>query len=287
MSRSTHPAFCKRNLQSVGTFGLFATLAAAAAVVGPGYWLVAALACYVGTIYLAWPLVDEFRKAKNSKALKNEFWIGVIFAFLLLLLGTILLLWHHGAEPGNVNVSGTCNVTGNGNNVTCTLPPSDQTKQTLELSKLEIRKVDISGPTASYDLTATVPIKNASRQDATITRFGAQFVYTGNAEVLTTEQENEDWQSFAAGLKRNDKSTLQILGRAAWKADSKFTVLGKEEYESFLAGDYLIYFLFLLEYRDDNLAPGKHRMTELCYFFQKDFSRLNLCRGHNRTYISD
>jgi hypothetical protein len=120
MAGRPHPAYSPRNQRSIGTFLLVIAAVAAIAVIAPGYWLIAALACYAAAVFVWWPLVNEWYGVPNWKALKSEFWIASLTGTLLILFGIILMFWHpNAATPsiaGNGNVVGnSVNITGNNN----------------------------------------------------------------------------------------------------------------------------------------------------------------------------
>jgi len=89
-----HPAHSTRNRWTV--LATLATVAAAAAiaVITPGYWILATVACYLAAAFLIWPLITEARAAINWRHLKSEFWVGATAGAILFIFGTVLIFEH-------------------------------------------------------------------------------------------------------------------------------------------------------------------------------------------------
>lgn len=134
-------------------------------------------------------------------------------------------------------------------------------------------------------LLATIAIKNAGSLPALI-------ISSNNAVILTPRQmtgaeEDGEWDHLGNAEETRHDAPRRLEPGQEWPDYAVVRTLERKEYQAFLAGTYLIYFLMRTEYRDALLPVTKHRITEVCHYYVKDLARPRSCHGHNRSFVGD
>lgn len=148
---------------------------------------------------------------------------------------------------------------------------------------VEVRGVTFALPPQGQRLLATISIENIGALPATVIGSNNAFILT--AKEMTSEEENREWDHLGEVAANDAPRSLEPGGR--WPDYAVVRTLERKEYQAFLSGAALIYFLMRTQYRDASLPAGRHRITETCYYYSKDPQQRRSCHGHNRRYVSD
>jgi hypothetical protein len=151
-------------------------------------------------------------------------------------------------------------------------------------AQITIGAVEFTLPPQANRVLASISIKNDGSLPALIIGSNNAFILT--AKEMTAQEEESEWAHLGAAEARQG-APQRLEAGAQWPHYAVVKTLERDEYQAFLSGSDLIYFLMRTVYRDGSLAPSKRRITEACYYYAKDPQRPRTCRGHNRRYVAD
>jgi hypothetical protein len=152
-------------------------------------------------------------------------------------------------------------------------------------SRIKMASLVFGFPAGSDQLSASVSIRNEGSLPASI--IGSNNAFVLAPKPMTGREEDDEWQHLgdAEEIRQQIHRTLQP--GEDWRDYAVVRAARRAEYQGFLGGAYLLYFLMRTEYRDPSLPITKHRVTEICYYFVKDLQRPRSCHSHNRLLVSD
>ena len=152
-------------------------------------------------------------------------------------------------------------------------------------ARIELGGVAFSLPPQADRVLANVSIKNVGSLPALITGSNNAFILT--SKEMTGEEEETEWDHLGDAAQTPGGAPQSLEAGAQWPDYAVVKTLERNEYQAFLSGSGLIYFLVRVIYRDEFLAANKRHITEACYYYVKDPQRPRACRGHNRRYVAD
>jgi hypothetical protein len=152
-------------------------------------------------------------------------------------------------------------------------------------ARIELGGVAFSLPPQAERVLANVSIKNVGSLPALVIGSNSAFILTSKA--MTGEEEETEWDHLGDAAQTPGGAPQRLEAGAQWPDYAVVKTLERNEYQAFLSGSRLIYFLVRVIYRDESLAANKRRITEACYYYVKDPQRPRACRGHNRRYVAD
>jgi hypothetical protein len=152
-------------------------------------------------------------------------------------------------------------------------------------ARIEVGGVAFSLPPQADRVLASISIKNAGSLPALIIGSNNAFILT--SKEMTREEEESEWDHLGDAAQTRGGAPRRLEAGAQWPDYAVVKTLQRDEYQAFLSGSRLIYFLMRTVYRDESLPQSKRRITEACYYYVKDPQRPHACRGHNRGYIAD
>jgi hypothetical protein len=150
-------------------------------------------------------------------------------------------------------------------------------------AQITVGGVDFTLPPHANRVLASISIKNDGFLPALIIGSNNAFILT--AKEMTAKEEESEWEHLGAAAEA--RASRRLEAGARWPNYAVVKTLERDEYQAFLSGSQLIYFLMRTVYRDESLAANKRRITEACYYYLKDPQRPHACRGHNRRYVAD
>jgi hypothetical protein len=150
-------------------------------------------------------------------------------------------------------------------------------------AQIELGGVAFSLPPQADRVLANVSIKNAGSLPALIIGSNNAFILT--SKEMTGEEEETEWDHLGDTAQTRGGAPQRLEAGAQWPDYAVVKTLERNEYQAFLAGSRLIYFLVRVIYWDESLAANNRRITEACYYYVKDPQRPRACRGHNRRYV--
>ena len=151
-------------------------------------------------------------------------------------------------------------------------------------ARIELDGVAFSLPAQADRVLATISIKNAGSLPALIIASNHAFILT--AKQMTGAEEESEWEHLGDAAQTRGGPPQRLEAGAQWPNYAVIKTLERNEYQAFLSGSRLIYFLMRTVYRDETLSAGQRRVTEVCYYYMKDPRRPRACRGHNRRYVA-
>jgi hypothetical protein len=152
-------------------------------------------------------------------------------------------------------------------------------------AQVEVGAIAFTLPPHQDRLMATIAIKNDGALPALIIGSTNAFILT--PKEMTGREEESEWDHLGDTEEARHDAPRRLEPGAQWPDYAVVKTLVPKEYEAFLSGSSLIYFLMRTVYRDTSLPDTKQRITEACYYYVKDPQRPRLCRGHNRRYVAD
>jgi hypothetical protein len=152
-------------------------------------------------------------------------------------------------------------------------------------ARIEVDGVAFSLPPQADRVLASVAIKNVGSLPALIIGSNNAFILT--SKEMTGEEEETEWDHLGDAAQTPGGAPRRLAAGAQWPDYTVVKTLERNEYQAFLSGSRLIYFLMRAVYRDESLPASKRRITEACYYYVKDPQRPRSCRGHNRRYVAD
>ena len=152
-------------------------------------------------------------------------------------------------------------------------------------AQIELGGVAFSLPPPADRVLANISIKNVGSLPALIIGSNNAFILT--SKEMTGEEEEAEWDHLGDAAQTRGGAPQRLEAGAQWPDYAVVKTLERNEYQAFLSGSRLIYFLVRVIYRDESLAANKRRITEACYYYVKDPQRPRACREHNRRYVAD
>ena len=152
-------------------------------------------------------------------------------------------------------------------------------------ARVEVGAVAFTLPPHTDRVLATIAIKNEGALPALIIGSTNAFILT--PKEMTGPEEESEWDHLGDTEEAPHDAPRRLEPGAQWPDYAVVKTLAGKEYEAFLSGSSLIYFLMRTVYGDTSLPNTKQRITEACYYYVKDPQRPRFCRGHNRRYVAD
>jgi hypothetical protein len=152
-------------------------------------------------------------------------------------------------------------------------------------ARIEVGGVAFSLPPQADRVLARVAIKNVGSLPALIIGSNNAFILT--SKEMTGGEEESEWDHLGDAAQTPGGAPQRLEAGAQWPNYAVVKTLERNEYQAFLSGSRLIYFLMRTVYRDESLPASKRRITEACYYYVRDPQRPRTCRGHNRRYVAD
>ena len=152
-------------------------------------------------------------------------------------------------------------------------------------AQIDVGGVAFTLPPQGDRVLAKISIKNAGSLPALIIDSNNAFILT--SKEMTREEEDSEWDHLGDATGAHQGAPQRLEAGAQWPNYAVVKTLERNEYETFLSGSHLIYFLMRTAYRDESLPQSKRRITEACYYYVKDPHQPRACRGHNRRYVAD
>jgi len=139
-------------------------------------------------------------------------------------------------------------------------------------------------PAQADRVLATISIKNVGSLPALIIGSNNAFILT--SKQMTGAEEESEWDHLGDAAQTRAGPSQRLEAGAQWPNYAVIKTLDRNEYQAFLSGSRLIYFLMRTVYRDESLSASQRRVTEVCYYYVKNPQRPRACRGHNRRYVA-